>query len=207
MRSMKQARRPKRESGPLAKTVYRTAYCTVWAVGLLALLAACSPKSPEEKVAELRSYYTAKPVGFIVNARPVETVDPMLEVEAEVEGDGDAMEVDAEAADAEDGEDEMAAPVEIRQDVLIDILLQHDSSERLPLITLDISMVDPDQVEKGHWRIQVETADLPKATGSQFTHELVDIEYVEGDAFSVEVRHPVPAAERGEYPEFSNLGG
>ena len=53
----------------------------------------------------------------------------------------------------------------------------------------------------------VDTADLPQATQTQFTHLLEDVDYIEGYAFSVEVRHPIPAAEWADYREFAEAGG
>ena len=173
----------------------------------LSLVLGCAPKSPEERVAELRSFYSARPVGFIVDARP-EPFDPMA-VEETVDGEAAAGDRAAEAGGAagEDADGEGLAedmkPVEVRQDILIDILLRHNSRERLDGITLDISMVDGAKVEKGHWRKWVDTADLPRATGTQFTHLLEDVDYFEGDGFTVEVRHPIPVEERGDYREFS----
>jgi len=166
---------------------------------LLALtLAACAPKSNEERVAKLRTYYTARVIGFLVQAEPV-AEEPMASAEEE----GAAAVLEEETAAADEGAPMEEPEVEIKQDVAVDILLQHDSPQKLPGITLDIEMVDADQQPKGSWKVWVDTADLPKATGTQFTHLLEDVDYVEGDGFSVEVRSPVPPEERGEYREFS----
>jgi hypothetical protein len=95
------------------------------------VLVTCS-KSPEEKVAKLRSNYRARLLGFIVDAVPEVTEpsqeDPASEAAAEA-GEGESMEAETET-------------VPIRQDVRLDILVQHDSPEKLPGITLDIEMVD-----------------------------------------------------------------
>lgn len=167
---------------------------------LLALtLAACAPKSNEERVAKLRTYYKARVIGFVVRAEPV-AEEPMAG--ADEEGTATAPEQTIAAGD--EGAPMGGAGVEIRQDVAVDILLQHDSPQKLPGITLDVEMVDADQQPKGSWKVWVDTANLPKATGTQFTHLLEDSDYVEGDGFSVEVRSPVPSEERGEYREFSD---
>ena len=68
---------------------------------------------------------------------------------------------------------------------------------------VDISMVDAGEQEKNHWRVWFDTADIEKANVTQFTHILEDVSYEEGDGFFVEVRHPVPEEERGDYREFS----
>ncbi len=156
------------------------------------LLTACAPKSPEEKVAQLRTYYKARLIGFIVEAEPVleePAEEPMEGTEGEP-GEGEAME-SAETT------------VPIRQNVTLDILLQHDSPEKLPGITLDIEMVDSNKERKNAWKLWVDTSELPKATGIQFVHVLENLDYEEGDGFSVEVTSPVPPEERAQYREFS----
>jgi hypothetical protein len=164
-------------------------------------LAACTPKSNADRVAKLRTYYKARIIGFVVQAEPVAEVAP-----AAVDEDGATAASSADEpalAGDDDGAPMEEAVPEIRQDIMVDILLQHDSPQKLSGITLDIEMVDADQQPKGAWKVWVDTADLPKATGTQFTHVLEDVDYVEGDGFNVEVRTPVPAEERGEYREFS----
>lgn len=158
-------------------------------------LVGCSPKSPEEKVAQVRSFYKAKLNGFIVREEPVGGVEEVVVTEV-------SAEEQAEEVTAEEGL-ESFEPVPLVQKVLMDILIQHRSAEKLPGLTVDISMVDGQGNEKGHWRVWFDTADIPKATPTQFTHILEDIGYVEGDGFFAEVRQPVPASEYGDYKEFS----
>lgn len=161
-------------------------------------VAACGPSSPAEKIAETRALYSARLNGFVVEEEPLfeepvaEAATPEEEPaeEAEIEG-----EVTAEQADFE--------PVAVSQRVLLDILIQHDSYDKLPGITLDISMADAGGQEKNHWRVWFDTSDIEKANVTQFTHILEDVSYEEGDGFFVEVRHPVPEEERGDYREFS----
>jgi hypothetical protein len=162
-------------------------------IGVTAL--GCAQKSPEEKVAELRSYYSARLNGFILEEEPLVAEVPDPDALAEVEEDVEDV-LGEEAPTGPTGE------VEVEQKVRLDILIQHRSEERLPGITVDISMVDPDQVEKNHWRVWFDTSEVPKATVTQFTHILEDVGYEEGDGFFLEVRHPIPVEERGEYREF-----
>ena len=160
------------------------------------LVSSCAPKSAEEKVAELRSFYSARLNGFILEEEPMITEVPELA----------AIEVTDEGTEAVVVEEEDIAPmadIEVAQKVRLDVLIQHRSHERLPGITVDISMVDSSQVEKGHWRVWFDTSEVVKATMTQFTHVLEDVGYEEGDGFFLEVRHPVPVEERGEYREFS----
>ena len=95
------------------------------------------------------------------------------------------------------------ADIEVSQKVRLDVLIQHRSDERLPGITVDISMIDSSEVEKGHWRVWFDTSEVTQATVTQFTHLLEDVGYEEGDGFFLEVRHPVPVEERSEYRDFS----
>ena len=124
-------------------------------------------------------------------------------MEMEMEG-----EPEAEAATTDDAEElaEEPMPVEIVQNAHLDILVKHDSFEKLPGVTVDIVQVDGDLNEKGRWLLWVDTSNVERANPTQYSHVLEDIDYVEGDGFTVEVRHPVPEAERGDYREFENLG-
>jgi hypothetical protein len=92
------------------------------------------------------------------------------------------------------------------QEVLLDVLVRHAGGEPLPGITLDVSMVDARRQEKARRRLWI---DLPPAVGTggtQLSLVLTDVDYQPGDGFWVEVRSPVPAAERGEYRELGELG-
>lgn len=172
----------------------------------------CSQKSPEERVAEIRSRYLAEvnQGGFYVEQVPVDSQEMLEEVmgeggSAEEAGESEAVEGAEEMAgdlDAE-GEGEGLAREPVRQQVVLDILVRHDSNQKLPGITVDIVQVGADDVEKGKWLLWVDTAGLEKGTIEQVRHVIEDVDYTEGDRFSVEVRHPIPAAERGEYREFS----
>ena len=99
---------------------------------------------------------------------------------------------------------EMAPPP--NPNILLDILIKHDSPEMLPGITVDISMADGDGNPKGAWRVWFDTSAVRKANITPYSHVLEDVPYVEGDGFFAEVRHPVPPEERGEYQEFSSAG-
>ena len=176
---------------------------------MVALILAACPKSPEERVVEQRSYYKARLLGFIVEADPVlaDLTDEVAEEVAEEQASDGPM--DGAAADAGEGEamETAEATVSIRQNVRIDILLQHDSPDKLAGITLDIEMVDSNKVQKNVWKLWVDTTALTKGTGTQFGHLLEDVDYVEGDGFNVEVRSPVPPEEWGEYREFADAAG
>ena len=170
------------------------------------LLTACGPKSPEERVAKRRSYYKAQLIGFIVEADPVLPEASIESAEESAEEPPSEEPTDGAAADAGEGEatGTVEVTVSIRQNVRVDILLQHDSPDRLAGITLDIEMVDSNKVPKNVWKVWVDTKALVKGKATQFGHLIEDVDYVEGDGFSVEVRSPVPPEERGDYREFSD---
>ena len=181
----------------MRRVFLRVPYRVVVPLAAAIALSACVARSPEEKVAWLRSLYkaTVNPGGFIVQEEPME--------EAELAPEEALGALEGEAVEGEEGEEPVeATPVE--QKILLDILIQHDSPEKLPGITVDISMVDASEQEKGHWRVWFDTSKIPKATPTQFTHILEGVAYEEGDGFNVEVRDDVPPEERSEYREFSS---
>lgn len=178
-----------------------TVRTVLYSCAALLLLAACGG-SPEEKVARLRGMYSARLNSFLVQAQLApepeifteEGAEPMVPDEGMAEGEG---------------EDEMLEPMEAEPahpNILLDILIQHDSPELLAGITVDISMADSAGNEKGAWKVWFDTANVRKANITQYSHVLEDVPYVEGDGFFAEVRHPVPTEERGEYSEFSSAG-
>ncbi len=177
----------------MRRVFLRVPYRVVVPLAAAIALSACVPRSPEEKVAWLRSLYKARVNGFIVQEEPWE--------EAELAPEEALGALEGEAVEGEEGEEPVeATPVE--QKIMLDILIQHDSPEKLPGITVDISMVDASEQEKGHWRVWFDTSKIAKANPTQFTHILQGVTYQEGDGFSAEVRHPVPVEERSEYREF-----
>jgi hypothetical protein len=99
------------------------------------------------------------------------------------------------------------APVEVKKRATLDLLVRHDSTEKLPGVTLDLIMVDADLNEKGRWLVWVDTSKVERANPTQYEHVLEDLDYVEGDAFTVEVRRPIAESERGDYREFDGLEG
>jgi len=91
-----------------------------------------------------------------------------------------------------------------RQEILLDVLVQFDGREPLDGLTLDLSMADGAGREKARRFLWVDVTGLGKGPGRQYSLIVDDLPYQAGDGFWVEVRSPVPAAERGEYRE---LGG
>jgi len=194
--------------------VLRRTIRTVSALSVLALgLMACEQPTHEERVAGLRAKYEASLNGFAVRETPVamdlETVpgegeaateEALDEVAAEETG---AVDVAGEEGEMETGE---AMEPMMRYDVILDIVVRHTSNEMLPAITLDLSHADVAGVEKEHRRLWVDTSDLAKGDSLQVNETLEDVDYEEGDGFHVEVRRPIPAAERGEYRELARGG-
>jgi len=163
-------------------------------------LSACGPSSPAEKIAQTRSLYSASLNGFVVEEEPL-FEEPLEEVGEP--GEEAATEVEIEEAELQEPAD--FEPVAISQRVLLDVLIKHNSYEKLPGITVEISMADPSGQEKDHWRAWFDTSNVERANVTQFTHILEDVSYEEGDGFFVELRHPVPEEERGEYREFASV--
>jgi hypothetical protein len=116
---------------------------------LAAGLVGCSAKSPEEKVAQVRSLYKARLNGFIVREEPAGEVEEF--VETEISADEPAAEEVAAEEMAEEEGLETLEPVPVIQKVMLDILIQHDSDEKLPGVTVDISMVDGQGNDKGYY--------------------------------------------------------
>ena len=178
----------------------RTVLCSC---AVMLFLAACGGGTPEEQVARLRGMYSARLNGFLVQEQTA--AEPEMMPEEGAEGAA-AMEP---AAEPMEGEGEAMEPIQTppaNPNIMLDILVQHDSPEILPGITVDISMADADGNEKGAWKAWFDTSSVRKANIRPYTHVLEDVPYVEGDGFFAEVRHPVPAEEYGDYVEFSPAG-
>jgi len=171
------------------------------ALGTL-VLAGCpgEPEDPAERIAEARSGYSAELNGYTVDQVPLAGAEPPA-IETGADADAEAAVGESDEL-AEDAETERLAEVPLRQDVILDILVSRRGHDALPGITVDVSQVDAQENEKASWKAYIDTSDLPRGPGAQMVHRLEDVDYEEGDGFFVEVRHPVPAAERGEYREF-----
>lgn len=168
-----------------------------------ALLGACAQQTHEERVAEMRSRYTAELKNFIVREEPeagMGVAGEEMAMEGEAMDEGEAGEAAGETGDEMAAEEAM---VPVTQKVLLDVLVRNENQENLPWLTLDVEQVDADEATKGEWRIYVDTSTIGRGPGTSVTHTLEDIDYQAGDGFTVSVRHPVPEAERGDYPEFS----
>jgi hypothetical protein len=182
--------------------------------GFVLLLAACAQKSPEEKVAELRSKYTAEvnQSGFVATPR-----EPVPEPVAEGlagEAAGEAVGEDSEAVppavstDAAEGEEALAPPdlAPLRYDILLDILVATRAREGLPQLTVDVVHLDPQKNEKERWPVTLDTSKIHQGPGVQITQKLEDVEYSEGDFFFTEVRAGIKPEEYDRYPEFRTGG-
>lgn len=162
----------------------------------------CAPSDPVERVEELRSRYDVELNQFIIKSEPVAPPEALGE---EMEGEGVPAGPPEQAA-AQPGDDAAAPLVEelpVTSDVVLDILVHSDASERLPGITVDVEQVDSAEQEKGRWRIWIDTSNLAKGGRTQVTHVVEDIDYEEGDGFQVELIAPVPPDLRSQYREFA----
>lgn len=172
-------------------------------ITLIGGVVACAEKSPEERVASLRAKYTASLNGFFVKEEPM----PM---DSEEVVEGESVETDmpapVEESTAGDDVDPIMEIPDTGKDVLLDFVVRQDSAEKLPGITVEISQADAQGVEKGHWRHWIDTSELEKGPGLQFSHTLEGIDYEEGDGFNVSIRQVIPPEEMSEYREFQQAG-
>ena len=187
-------------------------------VSFLFLAAACGPSDPATVVNDTRAEYKVQLNTFIVQ-EPEPEPELVLEVVEMEEAEG--------AAAARAGEGAMVAPEMVESeeggegeideetmdegprstDVLLDLYVLFNGKESLEGITVDISMADPFEKEKGTFRRYLETGKMARGEGRQLSVVLEDIEKFEtGDVFSVFVRAYVPTEERGEYREFAEAG-
>ena len=85
-----------------------------------------------------------------------------------------------------------------RQEILLDILVRRDGRDSLDGLALDLSVAGSGGAEGPalgrHLR--------DRQSRVQVTATVADLDYQPGDGFHVEVRHPIPVAERGDYREF-----
>ena len=88
-------------------------------------------------------------------------------------------------------------------DVVLDIVIKNQNDSQLPGLTLDVSQAGAEGAEKGHWRAWVDSSKIGRGPGTQVSYTLRGVDYQQGDGFHVEVRNPVPPADRGDYREFS----
>lgn len=170
------------------------------------LVAGCQQLTPEERLIEARSKYEATLNNFIVTQVPLIEEQPAEEGEDATGEEGQEVEGEVEVAEADpEAEGELVEEVPVRQDVTVDLTIRHESAQALEGITVDFYMSDGDR-EIESWKVWFDTTEVPGNTpGVQFSHTFEDVDYQEGYGFAAEIRSPVPAGERGEYREFSEL--
>ena len=153
--------------------------CTVL-VGILVM--ACGPGlTPEEQVEAKRAGYNAVLTSWTVIQNP----------SVGVSADGEEVDVD-----------DSATPQEVRTEVLLDILVSTEVEGSLPGLTVDLTHVDSEEVEKSRRTLWIDTGSVSKGSGVQISHVLADVDYATGDMFHVEIRVSVPPQERSAYREF-----
>lgn len=185
----------------------------VAALALAATLAACAEQTPEERVTALRAEYEAELNSFQVIEEPLAPAPataPVEEAAAAPPGTeptaGDEEIAPPTGAAAAEPEPAAADP-EVRQDVLLDIVIRNRSSDdRLPGLTLDVEQVDAQREAKTSYRIWVDTSNIAPGSQGAVSHRLDDVDYVEGDGFNVEVRQTILPEQRDEYRELSEAG-
>ena len=201
----------------------RLTQTTPYAVLVLALVAlaltACAQKSPEERVAEARTKYSIRSTSFLPQepAAPVDAMDEGMMGDEMVDETSDGeMPADAATEDSVDGTmddadgDAMAdaggegdGMATAKHEVLFDLIVQFDGNDPLPGVTVEITHADPFEKEKGSFRHYLETGPMVKSETKQLSFTVPDLDFVDGDLFSVDIRGHVPPEERGEYREFA----
>jgi len=168
----------------------------------LMTLVGCSDLPPEERVSRARARYEASVNGFVVLQQPIVSAElpPSEPAEEGVEGASDEG-----TSDVESSEEIVEAPIDLSQDVLLDIVIRHDAFETLDGITVDITMADGER-ELQVWRVWFDTSGIGKGPGVQFSHTLESVDYQPGYGFGAEIRLPVPPEDRSEYREYADLG-
>ncbi|MEM7587566.1 MAG: hypothetical protein AAF560_29530, partial [Acidobacteriota bacterium] len=113
----------------------------------------------------------------------------------------------AEGEEAAEGEEmmEVEAGPQLRP-IFFDLIVRFDGYDALPGITVDITHADAFQKEKEVFRHWLDTTGMAKSDTRQIDFILEDIEFEDGDVFSVMLRETVPSEERGEYREFAEAG-
>ena len=181
-------------------------------VGLVLMVTACAPGSPEEKVAEIRSNYTVE-----LNSWRVLEPEP-AEMPAEGEDIAEGEEAPAEdtatedtagegeeaAAEGEEGMDAMADAEPRTDAVLFDLVVYFRGNEGLPGVTVDITQAGADQQEKAVYHHFIDTEGIVNGDTRQEAFELEGVEFAEGDVFAVSLKPGIPA-DISEYREFSGL--
>lgn len=178
----------------------RTILTAALTVLVLLPLAGCTPKSPEEQVAEIRAQYTVE-----INAwRIVEPEPAAEETEAGEEAEGEA-EPAADMPEEGEGEaGEMADEPEPEPqvvDVLFDLVILFKGDKALDGVTVSITQADANQQEKKLVRHYVETAKIVKGQTIQADFVLGGFVVDEGDVFAASLEPGIPA-DLGEFQEF-----
>lgn len=195
---------------------FRISKVLLCSVVLLVLggLVACTPSSPEEKVAATRTQYMVTLNAFFPQEPPVEeTMPELLDAGDEEEGasiDLVAMEpVDGDTEGVDGDADSMAVDENVVDSgpktvgILLDLVVRFDGTDPLDGLTLDISQADPFEKEKATFRHYIELGSMVKSETKQVSFVLEDVDYVDGDLFSVNLREVVAPGDRAEYREFA----
>ncbi len=186
----------------MTRDANRTTRVGVLLVAVTAVLLVMAACGGEVSVEDARQGFIAEMGSF--SAQPVDPMegDGAADAMEDGAGDGEASAMEGDGEEAEMGAEEaMMGPTP--HNVLLDFLLHNEGEGALDGVTVDLTIADADGTEKGRHLIWVDTTGWVKGQQQQIAHELMGVEYVEGDGFHVEVRHPIPMEERGDYREFA----
>ncbi len=148
------------------------------------LSGACGESDPYAVIEAQRAQYTAQAQGFYVDERVIDR-EPIM--------DADGNEVSIE-------------PI-IEKDILFDMLVQSEADQALSGLTVDFEHVDSSGNIKSERKIYLDISAVGRGNVGSFSETLTNVDYTEGDGFTVNVRSPIPEAERSQYREFDAAQG
>lgn len=193
----------------------RVASSVLFVVAVASLTAGGCPRESSElstlTVDERRAQYAVELgdttiIGSSAGEEPVrDAMDGAGEAVAPASASASATAVAAEEAGPE--EEEHAEPHGPRPtDVVLTLLVRFAGDDPLPGITVDVVKTDKDDQPSPPVLQWIDTSEMSDGDVLQVELELEDMEYEDGDAFSVLLASTVPADARSNYREYAEAG-
>ena len=182
---------------PLSPSLVRGAV-VILALALVGLVA-CAPGDPVAQVQKARADYEVALNGFYVE--PPAAPEP--EEESAEEGDAEAEPVEGEG----EGESAEEAPLPVGPSILnMDLLVSTTGDNTLEGITVELEHVDAAREVKSVRQVWLDTTGVSKGVSATKALKVEIDDFEPEDAFSVEIKVPVPAEEISNYREFDGVG-
>lgn len=173
---------------------------------LAVVYAGCTPSSPEEQIAKIRSEYEVELSSWKVVTPPAAEGAGEAEMaegeEAMAEGEQAMAEGEEPMAEGEEGmgEEAMAEPEGVS--IQFDLVVYLRGRDTLKGLTVDLTQADASQQEKAVYHQWVDTSNVLKGSPGQVTFVLEGVVMGEGDVFAASIAPGVPA-DLSAYREFS----